>query len=103
MPCYIIIKIIQEQFEDLPAMSKAAQAMGLKVEEKGSQIWIGGVIKVQKSGTKYNMSTTNGSLLKSLMDEYASTKIEREAQRRNLEVKKEKSRDGTITLKIYQN
>ena len=103
MPCWITIKVIQEQFEDLPAMRKAAEALGLKIEESGSNMWIGGSIKVTKRGNTYNMSTTEDSLLKSLMDEYAAAKIAREARRKNLNVKKQKASDGTITLKIYEN
>ncbi len=102
MPCYITVRIFQEEFEDINAMRKAAQAMGLRMEERGSEIWIAGEIKVTRQGKKYVMQTSNGNVLRSLMDEYAAAKVEREAKRRNLQVKKVKARDGEITLTITE-
>ena len=102
MPCYVQVRILQEEFEDLPAMEAACREMGLKLENRNGRIWIGGSIQVTQRGKKYIMETSNGTMLGKLMDEYAAAKITREAKRRNMEVKREKAKDGTITLKVYQ-
>ena len=102
MPCYITVKIIQEVFEDLPSMKKACKEMGLRLEERGGKIWIGGTIEVTKRNSKYVMSTTNESMLKSLMDEYAAAKIAKEASRKNMQVTRKKV-GNEIRLTVVQN
>ena len=101
MPCYVQVRIFEEEFEDLPAMKAAVKAMKLTMETRGGEIWIGGTIKVKQQGKKYLMSTQNRSTLQSLMDEYAAAKLEREAQRRNMNVTREKV-NGKITIKISE-
>lgn len=103
MPCWIQIEIYQEEFESLPSMKDACKQLGLKVEERGGEIWIGGSIKAKRVGKKYIISSQNGTLIRSVMDEYAAAKISREASRRNMTVKREKASNGQITLKVIQN
>lgn len=83
-------------------MEAACKEMGLKLEKRNGRIWIGGSIQVTQRGKKYLMETSNETMLRKLMDEYAAAKMTREAKRRNMEVKREKAKDGTITLKVYQ-
>lgn len=102
MPCYLTVRIYQEEFDSIAAMRKAAAALGLRIEERGGDIWIGGSIKVTQKGEKYRIATSDESTLRSLMDEYAAAKVMREAERRRLRVEKSKARNGEITLKLYE-
>jgi len=103
MPCNVVYDIATESITDWNALQMAAKEMGLHIETRGEEHYIGGIIRVQsQSGGKYVLSTTNRSQLQQLMDEYAAAKIIREARRNSWQVTKTKESNGKIKLRIFQ-
>jgi hypothetical protein len=87
MPCYIEVRVLEGEFEDIAAMRKAARELGLVVREDGESIWIG-ELNGKKVGKKYKIKTKNERQWKQLQQRHSVIKIEKEAARQNVPSKR---------------
>lgn len=105
MPCYITYRM----YESIPtgefnALLEAARALGLRVEvtPDGATIGTGirNAITVTLKGNKYELSSTNTSGLRKLLQEHNVREMEKNARKRGHKTKREVNNKGQLQLRV---
>jgi len=102
MPCYITYRIKESiPAKEFDALLNAAKALNMRVQrnEDGSGATIDD-IKAVKQGDKYELSSTDGSAIKRLLQEHNVKKVERDARNRGYKTQRKVNGQGKLELRI---
>ena len=102
MPCYITYRIRESiPAKEFEALMNAAKAQNMRVQRNadGSGATIDD-IKAVKQGDKYELSSTDGSPIKRLLQEHNDKKVERDARNRGYKTQRKVNGQGKLELRI---
>ena len=102
MPCYITYRIRESiAAKEFDAVLTTAKALNMRVQRNadGSGATIGSITAV-KQGDRYELSSTDGSAIRNLLQEHNVKKVERDARNRGYKTKRTVNGQGKLELRI---
>ena len=102
MPCYITYRIRESiAAKEFDALLNSARALNMRVQQNadGSGASIGSITAVKK-GDRYELSSTDGSAIRSLLQEHNIKKVERDARNRGYKTKRTVNGQGKLELRV---
>tara|TARA_R110000824_G_scaffold11795_5_gene51811 strand:+ start:189 stop:503 length:315 start_codon:yes stop_codon:yes gene_type:complete len=102
MPCYVTYRIRESiPAKEFDSLLNAAKTLNMRVQRNadnsGADI---GPIKAVKQGDKYELSSTDGSAIRKLLQEHNIKKVERDARNRGYKTKREVNGQGKLELRV---
>jgi len=102
MPCYITYRIRESiSAKEFDSLLNAAKTLNMRVQRNadGSGATIGS-IRAVKQGDRYELSSTDGSAIRNLLQEHNIKKVERDARNRGYKTKRTVNGQGKLELRI---